>query len=193
MIHRLIDWINDRRHASWLRSIAPFPCGCCECGTGGPHYFGLKPQVTRYLYAGAAAGGSPDEFDWSSCAGHHTPDMDAYVIIDYGEDRVVSIAQAERDAQAAIETRRYLLAPPSHECLDDDCLDCPVPIGVCCPHCRAATPVDGGPTGDTCSGCGTATVYRTVRGPTGDEYLEKVPDCGCPADITAGPRRGGAR
>ena len=96
MIARLISRMRARRdHRRWLGT----PAGCCECGTGGPYYRGSDPQVTRYLYSGATAGGA-GQLDWSACSAHPCPGL--VPLVDYGTDRVVTFRKTEADATAAL-------------------------------------------------------------------------------------------
>jgi hypothetical protein len=87
--------------ATWRdRRYAGIPEGCCQCGTGGPHYTGDGPQVTRYLYAGALSGADPAKLDWAACSSHPIPDWAPTV--DYGRDVVVDIPQARAAVAAAV-------------------------------------------------------------------------------------------
>jgi hypothetical protein len=86
---------DAREDSRWLGT----PAGCCECGTGGPYYRGSDPQVTRYLYSGATAGGG-GRVDWSACSAHPCPEVAP--LVDYGTDVVVTFRQTESDAVAAL-------------------------------------------------------------------------------------------
>jgi hypothetical protein len=111
---RLMSVLHAREDRRWLDT----PAGCCECGTGGPYYRGdgtlvgqsadgryyrcRRRPVTRYLYAGATAGGA-GRLDWSACSEHPCPELAP--LVDYGTDVVVTFRRTEADAAAALAAR----------------------------------------------------------------------------------------
>jgi hypothetical protein len=60
--------------------------------------------VTRYLYTGVMAGKpEPGDLDWAACSQH--PLRMEEPVLDYGNDIVVSWAQAHRDFEDAMRWR----------------------------------------------------------------------------------------
>lgn len=95
LIRRVIARLQRHDDAAWLDT----PAGCCQCGTGGPHYRGTRPPVTRYVYVDAC-GPADDTPDWSSCSAHP---LDGVIpVIDYGRDLAVTFRQTEADVARAL-------------------------------------------------------------------------------------------